>query len=346
MGLKGVSILVGFILVPITLNYLDSTKYGIWLTMSSIIAWFGFFDIGLGNGLRNKLGEALALKNYTLARAYISTTYFVLTVIIGLVFTIFLIINPFLNWAEILNTPQHMADELSCIALIVFSFFSLRFVLKLIGTILTADQHPAINNSFVPIGNVISLALIYAITKLSVGSLLYISIAYSVTPVVVLLFASLILFRGKYKHISISFKALNLKYFKPLAGLGAKFFLLQISAIVIFSTDNMIITQILGPEEVTPYNIAFQYFSIPTMLFTIILSPYWSAFTEAMTLGDTKWIRNTISKLLKFWFTLPIGVLLMILISNKFYLLWVGDIVHTSFIVGIYGYIYINFHLQ
>ncbi|GAH31869.1 unnamed protein product, partial [marine sediment metagenome] len=59
-GLKGISILISFLLVPLVLNYIDITKYGIWLTLSSIIGWFGFFDIGLGNGLRNKFAEAIA----------------------------------------------------------------------------------------------------------------------------------------------------------------------------------------------------------------------------------------------------------------------------------------------
>ena len=78
---KGLSILVSLLLVPITLNYLDSEKYGIWLTISSVIFWFGFLDIGLGNGLRNKLAEALAGGDLKLAQKYVSTSYFVLALI-------------------------------------------------------------------------------------------------------------------------------------------------------------------------------------------------------------------------------------------------------------------------
>ena len=77
-GLKGISILISFFLVPLVLNYIDITKYGIWLTLSSIIGWFGFFDIGLGNGLRNKFAEAIAKGQKELARIYVSTTYAIL----------------------------------------------------------------------------------------------------------------------------------------------------------------------------------------------------------------------------------------------------------------------------
>jgi len=339
-GLKGFSILVSFLLVPLTLNYLNPTKYGIWLTLSSIIGWFGFFDIGLGNGLRNKLAEAFALNNYKLAKAYVSTTYITLLIIIGGVYILFLSINPFLNWSKILNTTPEMAGELSWIALIIFTFFALRFILKLIGVILTANQLPAYNNAFGPIGNLIALISIYFITKFTHSNLLYISVIYSASPVIVLIFVSIYFFNGKYKYIKPSFKSVYFKYFKSLAGLGVNFFILQIVVLVVFSTDNLIITRILGPSEVTPYNIAFTYFRIPVMLFSIIISPYWSAFTDAITKNDKKWIKNSINKLIKIWLLFLVGVIVLLAISQYFYLMWVGDKVQIPFILSIFMGLY------
>ncbi|MBE0664157.1 MAG: hypothetical protein IH597_17000 [Bacteroidales bacterium] len=59
--IKGLNIAIGLALVPLIINYLDPTRYGIWITLSSMIAWFGFFDIGLGHELRNRL---LLMSNY------------------------------------------------------------------------------------------------------------------------------------------------------------------------------------------------------------------------------------------------------------------------------------------
>lgn len=340
-GLKGFSILVSFLLVPLTLNYLNPTKYGIWLTLSSIIGWFGFFDIGLGNGLRNKLAEAFAQKDYKKAEIYVSTTYAILTLIIGIVYLFFLIINNFIDWSAILNTTPELAKELNWIALITFTFFSLRFILKIIGVILTADQLPAYNNIFDFAGNLISLIVIYIISKFSFGSLLYISIAYSAAPALVMIIASFYFFKGKYKSLKPKIKSVDFKYFNSLAGLGFKFFILQLATLVIFTTDNMIITQVLGPAEVTPYNIAFKYFSIPTMIFTIILTPYWSAFTDAYIKKDMVWIKNVIKKLSVIWIFITVGVLFMITIAKQIYLLWIGDKVYIpltlSILMGVYA---------
>ena len=90
--IKGASIVIGLMLVPLTINYLEPTKYGIWITLSSIIGWFGFFDIGLGHGLRNRFAEALAKGKHELARSYVSTTYAILSLIIGGVLVLFFVV--------------------------------------------------------------------------------------------------------------------------------------------------------------------------------------------------------------------------------------------------------------
>lgn len=333
-GLKGFSILVIFLLVPLTLNYLNPTKYGLWLTISSIIGWFSFFDIGLGNGLRNKLAEAFAVKDYKLAKAYVSTTYAILSLIMAGMFLLFLFINPLLDWSKLLNTQPEMAGELSRIVLVVFTFFALRLILNLIGIILTSDQLPAVSNGFDPLGNLIALVSIYLITKFTHGNLLYISIIYSAAPVLILIIASFYFFNGKYEFIKPDLKSVDFKHFKSLADLGLKFFVLQIAVLIIFSTDNMIITQILGPAEVTPYNIAFKYFSIPIMIFTIVLKPFWSAYTEAFAADDMKWIKTSIKRLIMIWLAVVMGVVFLLTISKYFYLMWVGDKVYVPFMLS------------
>ena len=79
--IRGFSILIGFVLLPVTIGYVNSETYGIWLTISSMVAWISFFDIGIGNGLKNKLAEALAQDDYELGRKYVSTTYAILSLI-------------------------------------------------------------------------------------------------------------------------------------------------------------------------------------------------------------------------------------------------------------------------
>lgn len=324
IAIKGVSVIIGFLMVRVTIDYLDQTKYGIWLTMSSFLTWFTFFEIGLGSGLRNKLTEALAKKNYELGKIYVSTTYAILSIIIGFVAICFLILNSFLDWSKIINTNPSLAPELGILALIVFSFFFLRFIVKLIGIILYADQRPALANSFGPIGNVIVLIIIYVLTKTTNGSLIYLGLTLSSIPVIVLLAVSVFLYNGKYRNISPSIKMVDFSFAKELLSLGIKFFIIQVSALVLFQSSNIIIAQYFGPMEVTSYNIAYKFFGIITMMFSLIMTPYWSAFTDAWVKKEIPWIVNAVKKLQFVFLGFIFFGVFLYFISDWIFLLWIG----------------------
>jgi len=329
--IKGASIVIGFLIVRITIDYLDTEKYGIWLTLTSFFTWFAFFELGLGNGLRNKLAEALAMQDYRLGKIYVSTTYASLTLIIGFVALVFFLLNNFIDWTIILNTNKALKTELSKLAQIVFGFFFIRFIVKLIGTVLYADQRPAMANALNPLSNLLSLVFIYLLTKYTKGSLIYLGWIMSVTPVAVLLGATFFFYGGKYKLIAPSLKYIKLKYAKSLLTLGAKFFLIQVSGLIMFQSSNIIIAQFLGPKEVTVYNVAYKYFSILIMVFSVITTPFWSAYTEAWVNKDIKWIKNTINKLLNIWMLLGGVGVLMLVFSPFFYHLWLGNRVVVPF---------------
>lgn len=329
--IKGGSIAISLVLVPLTINYVNPTSYGIWLTLSSMLAWFGFFDIGFGHGLRNKFAESIAQGEYDLAKKYVSTTYAILSLIIGAVLLIFLGINPFLNWASILNTSPELGDELRSVSLIVFTFFCLQFVLKLITTVLTANQEPAKASLFNFLGSLFSLMVIFVLTKTTEGNLIYLGAALSFTPVLVLTSSTVWFYTHEYKKYAPSLSKVDFSLAKDLMSLGAKFFVIQIGALVLFSTNNVIITQLFGPEEVTPFNIAFKLFAIVTMGFGIVVTPMWSAFTDAYVREEYGWIKNTLAKMRKIWFLAILASIGILFASPFLYEIWVGDAVEVPF---------------
>ena len=328
---KGVSIIVNLALVPLTLDYLDETRYGIWLTLSSMIAWIGFFDIGLGNGLRNRLAEAWARGDEQMAKVYVSTTYFTMGAIFLGLYGIYWLAQPFLNWTKILNAPMVDEHELALLATIVFTFFVVRFVVQLIGKILLAAQMAALNNALMPLSNLLALGVIFVLTKTTQGTLVYVGMALAGMPVIFMTIVSIVLFRTRFKAYAPSWKSVDLKYFKDIGNLGVQFFFIQISALLIMTTGNIVLTQVLGPESVTPFNIAYKYFNIMIMLNSIIIMPFWSAFTDAYARGDLAWIRRMNRKLNFFWIAQMAGIVIMLLVANKFYHFWVGDRVQVPF---------------
>ena len=335
-ALKGLSIALGLVSMPLTINYLDPHKYGIWVTLSGLIAWFGFFDIGLGGGLRNRFAEALAQGKHELARNYVATTYAILSITIAGLFVIFYLINPFLPWNSILNVEHDFftKNELETLALITFTTFSLTFVLNLISIILIADQRPALASTFNLISQVLVICIILILIKTTQGSLLHLAIAQSFIPVLILMASTIWFFKGRYKKYRPAFKYIQFSLSKDLFNLSIKFFILGIAVVLLFQTNNIIISQIFGPEQVTPYNVAFKYFTVLTMGFNIIITPFWSAFTEAWNKKEIVWIKNIVNKIITIWFVLVIIGIIMLVASKWIFSYWIGNKVEVPYLMS------------
>ena len=347
------SIIANFLLVPLTINYLDIENYGIWLTLSSFIGWFSFFDIGLGNGLRNKFAETKALGNYEDAQAFVSTAYFTIGSISLLIVIVFFGVNQFIDWTQLFNTNKSLQGELTLLLPIIFAFFGLQLVVTLITSIYQADQNHSIQGKIQFLGQVLSLFSIWVLTKIDQSSLLIFGSIFSALPVLILVGLNFFAFNTTFKAFKPKFSLWKIKYLKEITGLGFKFFVVQIAAMVLFSTDNFIISKLFGPEEVVPYNVAFKYFSIITMAYTIVLSPYWSSFTEAYVKKDFNWIKDSVSNIQKLWMLIPVILIGMVFLADWFYQFWVGDKVKVPLQLSIamaffvvlltFNMIYINF---
>lgn len=333
--IKGGSIIIGLLIVPMTINYINPTQYGIWLTLSSIISWFSFFDIGLGNGLKNKLAETNALGQNEKGQIFVSTTYAILTIISLTVFLLFFCINPFLNWESILNTSKFVGQSLNLVALTVVGFFCISFVIQLINTILTANHKPAKSSLISLIGSFFSLIIIFILTKYTEASLIKLVLVLAGIPLLVQIISTVWLFKTSLSSLSPKYKLIDFKYAKELLSVGGVFFIIQIGALVLFQTDNIVITQLFGPKEVTTFNIAYKLFSVIIMVFTIIITPFWSAFTDAYAKNDMNWIKEIISKMQKYWVLLIVFSICLLIISPFVFKLWLGNSVKIPYLLSI-----------
>jgi O-antigen/teichoic acid export membrane protein len=322
-------------IVPVAISYLGKTEYGIWLTLASILSWLINLDFGIGNGLRNKLAEALALNNFKLARIYVSTAYAVFALGILGALILYLIIHGMLNWADLLNAPESYTDLLNFLVFYVIMLFLVQFLLKLITSIINADQRPALNGGLSLITNLFTLLIIYLLSIYAKPSLTVFGLVSSSIPVFVFLTASTILFGRFYKNISPSLKFINLKYSSDLVKLGLQFFVIQISSLIVFTTGNIIIAQLYGPKSVVTYNIAYKYFYMVPMVFNVIIAPFWSAFTQAYIKKEYDWIVNSMKKLIIIWSILSIVAIIMLILANIVYELWVGSQINVPFALSL-----------
>jgi len=337
---KALAIGLSYLLVPLTINYLNIEQYGIWMTLLSVMSWVAFFDIGLGNGLRNKLAEAVSLNSIKLARTYVSTAYLAVTLIALLFFFILILALPFTPWDKIFNTASVTNTELLKVVFVVGFFFLFNFVLSLCNQMFYAYQEASLATLRSVLLNLFALIAIYILIHHASGNLLYLGICYGLSMVLSNLILIFYFFK-KHSTVIPSKKYIELGKIREIAFLGVKFFIIQIAVLVIFATDNMIITQILGPAEVTSYNVVFKLFSVITIVHGIMIAPLWSAYTDAYAKGDTNWIRNTLKKLNLLMIPIMIAVSILIVFAKDIINIWVGPEIEFPCLLAVLMGVYV-----
>lgn len=347
IGIRGISMILTLISAPIMLHHVDRADYGVLLTLTSIVGWVGYMDIGLGNGLRNKLPEFIANNDFNSAKKIVSSCYATLAIYVALIITVFLIISPFVDWLEVLNSPTSDAKEIRELTNVVFIAFCIQFLLGLLNSILFAYQMPAFQSLFTFAGQALALiALIIQVFVFNITSVLQIGAVNSIIPPLVLFCGSIGLFRTKLRKIAPSLRYVDLKSVSGILGIGMKFFVLQMITIVLFQANSIIIARVVNPEAVVEYNLAFKYVSLLTMIFTIVITPVWSATTDAYIRNDFTWIKKTISFSQNVCMISIIIGILMLFVSKYIYGIWLGkDAIDISYSTTGLILLYISFEM-
>lgn len=289
---RSVGILTGFISVPLTLNYLGTERYGLWMTISSVIVMLGFTDFGLGNGLVNAISQADGKNDHTSAQKSISSVFFLLLCSAILILLIFAIGYPFIPWQRIFNVTSGQAVRESGPATAVFVVcFVVNLLLGIVQKVQLGYQEGHLNNYWQIAGNVMGLVAVFAVINLQ-GSLPWLVFAMSGVPALALAVNWCFLFYYQRPELLPCWSNFHLATGKAMLGTGMIFVLLWVVNILGTSTDNIIIAQYLGPSEVATFSVVQRLFSL-TFLVQFITTPLWPAFSEALARGDHNWARRT-----------------------------------------------------
>lgn len=329
------------IMVPITLDYLDTENYGVWMAMTSVLYSFSFFDIGLGNGMRNYMAEALSAGDKEMARSYFSTAMFILT---GLAFLIAVVVIPLVHILDIntlLNIKSVGNRELIMIFSMAVFFTLIQFVAKNIGMAYIAMQQYVVNDFIIFIGNVLSVIAVFILTKTTESNLAYVVAAFTGIPALAFCAAAVPLLH-KHPYLKPRFNSINTDVVRKVVGKGLGFFTIQItSCLVVFGGANVFISHYCGPEQVTIYNISFKLFNLLIIAYTIILSPLWNAYTDALVKNDYEWIGRAYRRSARMLMLSVMAGLVLLAVSDFFFIKWVGSTVTIPFEVSVCVLLYV-----
>jgi len=291
LGARAIALLTSLVSVPLTFRYLGAEQYGLWMVLASFISAMGFADLGIGNGVMNAVSEAYGKDDHDLARQYVSSG---LALMLGIAVVLALagaIAYPFIPWLRVFNVKSAaVAAEGARAFLVLFCWFVVNIPLDVVTRAQAGMQRAYWSQTVNACGNILSLLGLIAVVELR-GSLAWLVFASTAGVVAATIFNGWILFRdcpwmfpswGDFRGTAVG------KIFK----LGLLFFVLQCASAVSYTSDNIVIAQVLGAAAVAVYAVPQKLFSFVSMLLNIGMAPTWPAYAEAATRGDAAWVRK------------------------------------------------------
>lgn len=326
---KAVAMVASFLAIPLMIHYLGQEQFGVWSTLLTVMSWIVFFDLGIGNGLRNKVAEALSKNDIAEAARYIASAYSLIGLLALVLWTLVAAVSFFIPWQIVFNTELIPESTLRLTVQIASFFIVLNFWVGLIGAILGAVQKTSLIAFGQLISNGLALMLVFVLTKITIASISNLAFAYGFSMVI----ANFLLSAWFYqRHPELRPKpCLDKQQVNPLLSVGVQFLILQVAILIIFAADKMLITQIFGPRYVTQYEVVFKLFSVITFAHTLITAPLWSAYTDAYHRNDADWMRRMLRKQIIIFGLVVLAVIFMVVLAKPIIKLWVGDTFEVSF---------------
>ncbi len=328
VGARAVQLLVGLVTVPLTLRYLGQERYGMWVTMSSLVAMIGFADLGIGYGLLNAVAEANGRRDRAAAAAAVSSAFFVLLVLAGAAGAAVAVAYRWVPWPRLFNVTSALASREAGPAVATLAACYLAGLpVTVVQRVRTGFQETHVDAAWVGAGSLIGLAALMLAIRLEAG-LPWLVLALAGAPVLAQALQGVDLLARKRRWLLPRLRGVTRAGLRAVAGAGAYFFLLQVAAAFAYQSDAIIVAQILGAHAVTQYAVPMKLFMLVPVLLGFVLTPLWPAYREAFARGDSDWSRAAFRRSLALAMGAGVpGALALFVLGRPLVRAWVGDAV-------------------
>lgn len=324
--LRGSIIVISFVLLPTYMSFFSNqSTLGLWFTLLAFISWFITFDLGVANGLRNRLVAPIINNEGEEVKKLISSSYGVIFLLVFFISIIALPIFTFIDWQKFLNV--NLSNEfLRNIVVILFLGVMIQFVLKTVYSVLYALNKPTLVSFVALCSSILLLFGLKILPRYGDGENLYnLSLLYLITStlpvIIVTIYVKLCILKSNF----FSFKSIEYDYGKKVLSIGVIFFIIQILYLIITNTNEVFITSTNSSKDVVIYKVYYSLFSLVSTFFVVMMTPLWSEITSAHEKREYNWL-STLAKRLYKLLALSIFILILLTICSQTILnLWLKE---------------------
>jgi len=331
---RAVQVSTSLITIPLTVHYLGNERFGLWMTISSVLAMANFADFGIGNGVLNTVADAFGKNDFERIRAAISSGFAVLGAVGLLLLLLFASTFAWVSWADVFRVASAQARAEAAPALMVFAFcFALNIPLDLVQRAQLGLQQGFRMNLWQVCGSLVGLSGVVAGIRMHAGLPLLVA-ALAGAPVAATALNTFHFFFVSRPDLRPRRRFVSRQAISRIVTFGTLFFVLQLVAAVAFSADNFIIARTLGASSVPDYSIPQRMFSLISLIVAMLVTPLWPAYGEAISRGDLPWVRRTLGRSLALVFGWAAAAsTAMLLVAHRLLGWWIGPRISPPFVL-------------
>ena len=300
-------------------------------TIIALIMMLSFADLGLGFGLQNRIAELENDKDEKKLHKAISSVFFILVGVSLCLSVVFLSVYNIVSWDKLFNVKSNLAKaEASQSILFFFIVFIIQIPFSIVRKVQGGFQEGYINEIWRSIGNIVGLLGLLLVIHLKLG-VPYIILAIYGANALFLLLNFLSQFVWKRRHFFPAWSQFDFETFKGLYKDGLIFLGLQVSTIILTSSDRILIAQMISPEAVAIYSVGYRLAIIFATPLDAFIFPLLPAFNDAIAQKDFNWVKKILYR--GFRILIPTSTCLGIILffsGNKIIELWVGSDIQLS----------------
>jgi O-antigen/teichoic acid export membrane protein len=328
---KIISIAASLITVRLTFRYLGAERYGMWVTITSIVMMLNFADLGVNNGLINTIASAYGRDDREAGRSASASAFWSLSGIAAAFLLSLPLAYPFVNGARLFNVHSPLAVHESGPALLVFfACFALNLPMGTVRAVQTGLQRGFINSLWAMLGSLASLFAMLVVIHLH-GGLPLLILGLSGPPLLAAILNGVELFGFSRPELLPTPRHFSRTVAVGLFRTGILFCLCQVFWNIGIQTDNIVIAQILGAKMVAAYAVPARLFSIIPSLLSMMSGPLWPAYADAMARSDGPWVRRTFLRIAGSGMAATTMLtIFLVVFGNRILALWVGPQIHAS----------------
>lgn len=310
-------IVIPILLTPYMITKLGSEYYGLWVLLNSIIGYFSLSNFGFGTTLLKEISKST---DSIMISKYVTTTlgfFFLISFVVLIVFFIIIF-----NIDGLFLISNEMMSAARITFAIIYLIFVVNFFFSVFNTLLFAKGMLHFQNLIGVIQSIVTAILIFLVLYKG-----YSIVEIALVNLFMVIISSLAILFFSIKHIdfSITYKYFDMNILKNMVSPSAHYFLISIAVIVVFYSDNLIISSFIGLSAVAVYSIGYKLVDIAQKLLFKIVDILLPNISSLYGKGEYDKVLSLHNKVLFYSMLLAIpGYTILYFFGTYIIELWVG----------------------